>query len=107
MVGVELVRGIPHSALRGAVLRLEGFAERASEPVQIRELPCTHVPVIIDLDADWTIDDPRYPDRTCHLGSFVAGLTDGPVLIEHPGSAHCLQVDLTGRRRGLAWARRQ
>ena len=29
------------------------------------------------------------------LGSFIAGVTDGPVLVRHDGSARCLQVDMT------------
>lgn len=91
---MEQVLGTPHAALRGAVLRLEGYTARGPTPVWIRELPGTFVPVIIDLDTGWTVVDPRYPDRADHLGSFVAGLTDGPVLVEHPGYACCLQVDL-------------
>jgi AraC-like DNA-binding protein len=89
------VRGVPDLALRGAVIRYTGYAERAAAPVRFRELPCTFVPVIIDLDAGWTIADGRRPERhPIRLGSFVAGLTDGPVLVEHAGSARCLQVDL-------------
>ena len=60
-----------------------------------RELPCTYVPVIIDLDAGWAIADGRRPERPPErLGSFVAGLTDGPVIVSHAGTARCLQVDL-------------
>jgi uncharacterized glyoxalase superfamily protein PhnB/AraC-like DNA-binding protein len=94
-VSVELVTGAPHPDLAGAVVRYTGYAERAPEPVRFRELPCTHVPVIIDLDAGWTIADCRHPDRPPErLSSFVAGLTDGPVIVTHGGSARCLQVDL-------------
>ncbi|HEX2504501.1 MAG TPA: helix-turn-helix domain-containing protein [Miltoncostaeaceae bacterium] len=92
---VELVTGAPHPALMGVVIRYCGYAERSSSPVTFRELPCTYVPVIIDLDAGWSIADARRPERPAErLGSFVAGLTDGPVLVEHAGSARCLQVDL-------------
>jgi AraC-like DNA-binding protein len=94
-VSVEFVRGAPHPALAGAVVRYTGFAERAAGPVRFRELPCTYVPVIIDLDVGWSVADARRPERSPErLGSFVAGLTDGPVLVEHGGSARCLQVDL-------------
>ncbi len=43
----------------------------------------------------------RTESAPIRLGSFVAGLTDGPVLVRHDGSARCLQVDLTplGARR--------
>ena len=94
-VSAEFVRGAPHPALAGAVLRYTGYAERTAAPVRFRELPCTYVPVIIDLDAGWTVADARRPEAPAErLGSFVAGLTDGPVMVEHPGSARCLQVDL-------------
>ncbi len=60
-----------------------------------RELPCTYVPMILDLGEGWQIGDARRPDRGAeHLRSFVAGLTDGPVLVRHDGRARCLQVDL-------------
>jgi len=58
------------------------------------------VPVIIDLDAGWSVAH-RQHATPLRLGSFVAGITDGPVLVSHFGSARCLQVDLTplGARR--------
>jgi AraC-like DNA-binding protein len=77
------------------VVRYAGYAERAPGPVRFRELPCTHVPVIIDLDAGWSIGDARRPERPPErLASFIAGLADGPVLVGHAGSARCVQVDL-------------
>jgi AraC-like DNA-binding protein len=92
--------GTPHPSLRGVVLRYEGFAARAMNPTTIRELPCTFVPVIIDLGAGWSVAH-RQHARPLRLGSFVAGITEGPVLVGHDGSACCLQVDLTplGARR--------
>jgi AraC-like DNA-binding protein len=82
------------------VLRYEGFEQRTAGPVTMRELPCTFVPVIIDLDAGWAVAH-RQHATPLQLGSFVAGITDGPVLVRHDGSARCLQVDLTplGARR--------
>jgi AraC-like DNA-binding protein len=94
--------GTPHPSLRGVVLRYEGYAERAPGPVTFRELPCTFVPIIVDLDAGWTVTHRQHVGREpLRLGSFVAGVTDGPVLVRHGGSARCLQVDLTplGARR--------
>jgi len=84
------------------VLRYEGYAERSFAPVTFRELPCTFVPIIIDLDAGWTVAHREHADGApLRLGSFVAGITDGPVMVGHGGSARCLQVDLTplGARR--------
>jgi AraC-like DNA-binding protein len=94
-VSADFEMGSPHPALRGAVIRYAGFAERSPVPVTFRELPCTYTPVIIDLDAGWSVSDGRTTAAPVKLGSFVAGLTDGPVLVGHDGSANCLQVDLT------------
>lgn len=96
--------GLPSPALRDVVVGYTGFAESGGGPVTFRELPCTYVPVILDLGEGWRIGDPRRPgDRPHRLRSFVAGLTDGPVSVGHGGSALCLQVDLTplGARRLL------
>jgi AraC-like DNA-binding protein len=97
-----MAAGTAHPSLRGVVLRYAGFSEQAPAPVTFRELPCSYVPVIIDLDAGWTVAN-RTHTTPLRLGSFVAGITDGPVLVSHGGSARCLQVDLTplGARRLL------
>jgi AraC-like DNA-binding protein len=60
----------------------------------VGQLPCTFVLVIIDLDAGWSVAH-REHAAPLRLDSFVAGVTDGPVLVGHDGSARCLQVDLT------------
>ena len=101
-VGVSFAAGTPHPSLRGIVVRYEGYSQRSPEPVVFRELPCTFVPIIIDLDAGWTVAHREHVGAApLRLGSFVAGITDGPVLVGHGGSARCLQVDLTplGARR--------
>lgn len=100
----ELVARAPGPHLAGVVIGYTGFAESAPAPVGFRELPCTYVPLIIDLGDGWSVGDPHHPARPPErLRSFVAGLTDGPVGVEHPGTARCLQVDLTplGARRLL------
>jgi AraC-like DNA-binding protein len=93
-VSATFAAGTPHPSLRGVVLRYEGYEEQAAGPATFRELPCTFVPVIIDLDAGWSVAH-RQHTTPLRLGSFVAGVTDGPVLVGHGGSARCLQVDLT------------
>jgi AraC-like DNA-binding protein len=101
-VSAMFAAGTPHPSLRGVVLRYEGYADRSGVPVTIRQLPCTFVPIIIDLDAGWTVAHREHtPTAPLRLDSFVAGITDGPVLVGHGGSARCLQVDLTplGARR--------
>lgn len=100
-VTVGVAAGTPDPSLRGTVLRYEGFCQRGVGPVTFREVACMFVPIIIDLDAGWTVAHQR--DAPVRLPSFVAGLTDAPVLVGHGGSAHCLQIDLTplGARRIL------
>lgn len=95
------IAGTPHPSLRDVVIRYEGFEDRRGQPVTFRELPCSFVPIIIDLDAGWTIAvDNAAPLR---IDSFVAGVTESVVTVSHDGSAHCLQIDLTplGARRLL------
>lgn len=88
--GSELWRGEPHPALRGCVLGYTGFAQRAAGAVGFVELPGIVVPVILDLAEGWRVGDARRPEAAgIRLGSFTAGLTDGP-RVEHPGSARCL-----------------
>ena len=99
---VNVIAGTPHPSLRDVVLRYEGFEDHGGIPVTFRELPCSFVPIIVDLDAGWTVAHRAAP-APLRLGSFVAGVTDAPVIVGHAGSAHCLQIDLTplGARRLL------
>lgn len=98
-MGATFAAGTPHPSLRGVVLSYEGYTENAAGPVSFRELPCSFVPIIVDFDAGWTITQADRPET--RFGSFVGGITDGPVLVRHDGSASCLQVNLTalGARR--------
>lgn len=100
-MGATFATGVPHPSLRGVVLGYEGYSEQSAGPVSFVELPCSYVPIIIDLDVGWTITHNGRPG--VRLGSFVAGVTEAPVLVGHDGSAHCLQVNLTalGARRLL------
>src|SRR4029077_11920293 len=66
-VSATFAAGMPHPALRDVVLRYEGYEERAAGPVIFRELPCTYVPIIIALDAGWTVEH-RPPAAPLHLG---------------------------------------
>ena len=94
-MSLALVQAAPVPALRDVVVRMTGCVARAPGPVRFRELPVTFVPVILDLDRGWAVGDARRPEAPLErFGTFVAGLTDFPVSVEHPGSAHCLQVDL-------------
>jgi AraC-like DNA-binding protein len=97
-MSAEHVQAAPAPALRDAVVRLAGYAERARGPVRFIEMPCTFVPVILDLGDGWSVGDARRPDAPLdRFGPFVAGLTDFPVAVGHEGRGHCLQVDLRPR----------
>ena len=97
-MSAEHVQAAPAPALRDAVVRLAGYADRAPGPVRFTEMPCTFVPVILDLGDGWSVGDARRPDAPLdRFGPFVAGLTDFPVAVGHEGRAHCLQVDLRPR----------
>lgn len=103
-VSAGVAVGTPDPSLRGVVLRYEGFTSRVGVPVVLREMACSFVPIIIDLGDGWTVAHREHVHSTpLRLHSFVAGITDGPVLVGHRGSARCLQVDLTplGARRIL------
>jgi AraC-like DNA-binding protein len=100
-VGATFAARAPHPSLRGVVLGYEGYTEQSPDPVLFRELPCSYVPIIIDLESGWTVSQAGRPSTL--MGSFVGGITDGPVLVGHDGHATCLQVNLTalGARRLL------
>lgn len=103
-MAIEWCSAEPGPALAGVVIGYSGFAQREPQPVRLRELPCTYVPLILDLGEGWSVADPRRPERVPErLGSFVAGLMEGPVLVGHGGAAECMQIDLTvlGARRLL------
>ena len=73
--------GTPDPSLHGVVLRYEGFTSRVGSPVVFREMACSYVPIIIDLGDGWTVSHHDQGAAPLHLHSFVAGLTDGPVLV--------------------------
>lgn len=92
----ELAVGAVHPLLRSYVRGVVGFREHAPGPVLRRELPFGGVAVILDLGDGWTITPTGGPEAApSRHGSFAGGLVDAPVLSEHAGTAHALQVDLT------------
>ncbi|PRC53881.1 hypothetical protein C6A85_51575, partial [Mycobacterium sp. ITM-2017-0098] len=71
--------GTPDPSLRGVVLRYEGFTSRVGVPAVFRGMACSFVPIIIDLDAGWTVAHREHLNaEPLRLRSFVAGITDGP-----------------------------
>lgn len=97
MTTAWLTTRAPHPALRPLVARgYTGYLERTGAPLARVETPHPAIVVIVNLGPALRVDGAR-------LGSFAAGLTDLPVLTEHPGEQAGIQVDLTplGARRLL------
>ena len=97
----ELVLAAPDARLRGDVLVLEDYAERAAATVRQRHLPALFVPVIVNFGPPYGIADPRDPTAAAQHGSFTGGLGESGAVTESPGNARCVQVNLTplGARR--------
>jgi AraC-like DNA-binding protein len=89
---VVLAERGPHPGLGDLVQAYEDFEERTSAPLRRRELPIPGVVLILDLGDGWTVHD---EGRRVHLSSFAAGMHDRPSVVEHAGSARCVQVNLT------------
>jgi AraC-like DNA-binding protein len=84
-----LVTRSPHPALRPFVARgYTGYEERTGAPLRRVQTPHPAIVVIVNLGPALRVDGAAF-------GSFVAGLTDLPVLTEHPGEQVGVQLDLT------------
>jgi AraC-like DNA-binding protein len=97
MTTAWLTTRAPHPALRPLVARgYVGYAERTGVPLARVETPHPAIVVIVNLGPPLRVDGTAF-------GSFVAGLTDVPVLTEHGGEQAGIQLDLTplGARRLL------
>jgi AraC-like DNA-binding protein len=93
----ELALREPDARLRSDVLVLEDYVEDVAEPVRQRQLPATFVPLILNLGPSY-----RVADAAGHR-SFTAGLGESVAVTESPGTARCVQVNVTplGARRLL------
>ena len=89
------------AARRGAALR--GYSARAACLVTFRELPCTFVPIIIDLDAGWTVAHREHTSYPHRFGSIRLSRASPTVRSSSAtaGPRAVSQVDLTplGARR--------
>lgn len=87
----------PPDGLQPYVLRYSGYRERNRHFDLHLQTATTKIPLIVNLGSTYRISGPgdRHFQRTSTVGSFVAGLYDGPVLVGADGPQHCLQVDLT------------
>jgi AraC-like DNA-binding protein len=81
--------------LRGAVGAYTGYVEQTPGPLRRREVPSTHVTVILSFGPAIGVGDPGAACAPAHRRtSFVAGLHDQPVLTEHGGRQHGIEVRL-------------
>lgn len=88
----EIVRERPRADLRALVIDYVGYRECAPAPRARRELPVPFVPLIINFGARWRIGP---PGAVAERGSFAAGLSVVPTVVESMGAAHCLQINFT------------
>jgi AraC-like DNA-binding protein len=97
----ELAARDAHPSLRGDVASYIGYVEDTDRPLRRREVATTDVTLIISFGP--TLDVLDLDGSGARHTSFVAGLSDAPVLIEHAGIQHGIEVNLTplGARRLL------
>jgi AraC-like DNA-binding protein len=97
----ELASRDAHPCLRGDVASYIGYVEETDRPLRRREVATTDVTLIISFGPALDVLDLEGSGER-HV-SFVAGLSDAPVLIEHAGVQHGIEVNLTplGARRLL------
>ena len=91
-----MVERDPHPLLRGIVTAYEGYTEDAAGFPRRVETASTTVPLIISFDSTFRVLDPRTPEGpVIPPGGFVAGVFDGPVLVDAIGPSNCLQANFT------------
>jgi AraC-like DNA-binding protein len=84
-----------HPALRRRVAGYCGYREDTPRPLRRRELPSGLVPLVISFGDPLRVGAPGAPAPGATLTSFVAGPHDRPVVTEHGGAQHGIQVMLT------------
>lgn len=93
----ELATRPAHPALRGHVAGYCGYRERTPRPLRRREVPSALVPLVISFGDPMRVSGPGDGSSSPGRGvtSFVAGLHDRPVVTEHAGAQHGVEVRLT------------
>ena len=100
----ELASRDAHPSLAGDVASYIGYVEDTNRPLRRREVATADVTLIISFGPTLDVLDPLRPERSAPAQtSFVAGLSDAPVLIEHAGIQDGVEGNLTplGARRLL------
>jgi AraC-like DNA-binding protein len=89
----EMASRPAHPALRGHVAGYCGYREDTPTRFRRREVASPLVPLIISFGDRIQVGEPGRPARS--VTSFVAGLYDRPVVTEHDGRQHGIEVQLT------------
>jgi AraC-like DNA-binding protein len=100
----EMASRPPHPRLRGHVRDYCGYLEATPRPLRRRQVPSTDITLIISFGPTIDVSEPGDIARASNVRtSFLAGLHDGPVLTQHAGFQHGVEVRLTplGARRLL------
>jgi AraC-like DNA-binding protein len=91
----EMATRQAHPALRDHVSGYWGYRERTTGPLRRREVASTTVPLILSFGEPIDVSWPGHEATRHGLTSFVAGVHDRPVVTEHAGSQHGIEVLLT------------
>jgi AraC-like DNA-binding protein len=99
----ENVRARPHPDLAAYVREYQGYFEHSSQPLRRREMPSGDVSIIISFGNRYEMIDPRTGGSLGQRSTFVAGLDDGPALVDSTGGGMAMQIDFTpiGAHRAL------
>jgi len=91
----EMVSRDPDRRLRGHVRDYVGYVEVTPGALSRREVPSPDITLIISFGPAIGVSDPGAPEAAAQrCTSFVAGLHDAPVLTEHAGYQHGIEVRL-------------
>jgi hypothetical protein len=77
------------------VREYQGYFEASSQPLRRREIPSGDVSIIISFGTRYEMIDPRTGDLLRQHRTFVAGLDDGPALVDSTGGGMAMQIDFT------------
>jgi AraC-like DNA-binding protein len=91
----EMASRDPDPRLSGYVGAYTGYVEQTPGPLRRREVPSTHVTLILSFGPAIGVGGPGAAGAPAHSRtSFVAGLHDAPVVTEHAGRQHGIEVRL-------------
>ena len=91
----EMASRDAHPRLRGHVRDYVGYVEVTPGPLRRREVPSADITLIISFGPAIGVSDPGAATASAQRRtSFVAGLHDAPVLTEHAGYQHGIEVRL-------------